>query len=477
MPPMSQFTKKKQTKITKKAERVAVSAIAKAVKKVERFKPLKRQSSSKSPSAALPKVFVEEARKDVIVAKDFAKAIEKPFSYIPRPLGCSSGSAMFTNSYTVQTSTNASGCLAATAFPRGQYGNSINTTITSSVAGSWGSTPSFGDTQISTNFSEGRLMAMGVRWHIRTADTTVPGFVYAGLMSGIANSTDYSSKTGDQIAGLACMQLLTGRQAGDGCITWRPMDSNDGEFSAYMVGSTTFTSTNMPIVYFTGWPASTSIKIDWIWHIEVIPNLSYYSGMPSILNYDENGYEDILSHAKHTAGFAWDAVVALGRAVATRFALRTVEGLFNRSRPVQYGRGLEEPDENSDGPDNREPYTGPYAGADGTYDPSLDPSTSEGDLHDELRVVAPPLGYVPDPPEGYYSVIGLQTILNPLKLLAKINALERRLKSGEIGSNSVSSTVRGIPGRDKFTYISVGDTSSGETTPARLKSVRSKSSK
>jgi hypothetical protein len=444
-------TKKLKKEVSKLTS--ATTAVAKAMKRSAAVK----QPKNLKPS--LPAEAVKEIKEDWKEAKALTKALYQPFQYIPKAFGTSAGSTVFTNTISYDDTIDVGGCAATGIIPRGQAFATYNHSITTGGAGTWGYVPGYGDISLGSGYQSGRILAMGLRWHFRVSADTVPGFVYAGLIGGIKQTSDYSTLSVSSLTQMDGFCIFNGDKAGDGEVTWRPVDAYEGQFSTYAVSNSTFASTNFPMAVFTGWPAGTNIKVDYIVHIEVMPKPTFYNGLPSTLKFSEESYDEILAYAKHVGNQLWPLVVAVGPKVLSFMAsrmigdLRTINTMLNRSQVKNR---------------NTLPSMQPV------QPPELDKGSDEPwPVHDELapNPLAPsimPVGLIPFPPEGWMSYLAVQDLTPVKELTARLNALEAQLRKtrlvlgpSQVEAASSSSGSRG----PRYVVVDSGHDSSRDISP------------
>jgi hypothetical protein len=249
-----------------------------------------------------------------------------PFNKIPPAFGAKSGSVVFTNMMVADFTLNATGTLGAAIVSRGQAAIQMNQSVTNSTVGAWASWVQVGDVPLAANYSEGRLLAAGIKWHMPISDVTVPGYASAGLLPQIQVAADLSM-TGYQLQGLTGIVPTAGQKTADGQVTWRPLDNSDGQFQAVLTQSnTTWQNTNVPFVYLSGWPATQPIRMYTVMHIECTPKIQLYTGIPSSMNYDAHDWDTIFDIIESGAR----RIVQTGSQVVQKWAMQGLVMYANR---------------------------------------------------------------------------------------------------------------------------------------------------
>jgi hypothetical protein len=257
------------------------------------------------------------------------KGMNDPFNYTPPPLGTGVGSTVFTNRlfWTSQTGTTADGILKFILVPRGVSDFEICLDSTLGTAGTWSWGSLTGGSNLSTNFSEGRYLAQGVRWQIMLPRDKAPGFATAGLIECLQNTGQVTSIATQDLITRNGMTTLGGEEAIRGELTWRPMDGNDGNFGDTVVASSTsYITTPLLVVVLHGWPTGTRVLLELIKHVEVVPKPEVFFGIPVSLSTAAHDYSAVLDVVRDVAGALWHRVVKWGADSAIRWATSIAAG-------------------------------------------------------------------------------------------------------------------------------------------------------
>lgn len=287
----------------------------------------RKPARTRTPApAAAARIAAREAADNEACATNWVASLQNPFTFLPRALGTPEGSLTFTNTLTADYTIGAGGCSANSIIPRAANSVLHTEDITTSAAGTWATSPMNGDTALAT-YGQGRILALGIRWTIRTNETQTPGFVSAGNMSAPATTTVLTGATANQISNFATFRTFNGKDAYEGLVSWRPVDGQDGQFDATMTtGSSTYISTNIPVVVFSSWPSGVAVRVEYIAHIEVLPSYNQYLGIPASLNYTSHSYDAILDVLMDIGRVAMASAAVVGKAAVTRYLSGRVLG-------------------------------------------------------------------------------------------------------------------------------------------------------
>jgi len=165
---------------------------------------------------------------------------------------------------------NADGSIAIVAQPCAKQ------LLASNVAGAstatWTTASATDYVALGTNFSDGRVVSMGIRAYPSIAATSIPGQCLVGHL--VAQSpTTLAQFTPNDFAGLQSSHVCRGYEGGSS--TSRPVDPNSFNFYPNTVDTTGFTGgTEMPVsipyIVFLGLPASTVVYVEIALNLEVI---------------------------------------------------------------------------------------------------------------------------------------------------------------------------------------------------------------
>jgi hypothetical protein len=171
--------------------------------------------------------------------------------------------------------TNADGTFAAVLFPTvnanggGSAGLYINN---SGAAGTTWAPRAFANATLITNAaSEARVISYGMRIQTQVPSTAAPGFSYAGTLPGLNLSTVSGLTTNDPIS-WPTMRSGTGRHGA--FAVGRPIDVDSYNFDTEHLTSAsanTFDWT-VPIIVFTGLPATSVVLVEVVINMECTPN-------------------------------------------------------------------------------------------------------------------------------------------------------------------------------------------------------------
>lgn len=168
------------------------------------------------------------------------------------------------------TTANADGTLALAAAPSAKgmlyVGNSGG-------AAGFGSNVDASDlTAITGNFTDGRVISLGIRAFPSIAATAAPGYVYAGALPGMTNNTLAACTTADLTA-FPTSHMSIGYDGA--CATGRPVDPSSFLFSPLIVNGSGWPSTtttvipfSIPYIAFQGLPAGATVAYEVVLNFE-----------------------------------------------------------------------------------------------------------------------------------------------------------------------------------------------------------------
>jgi len=224
---------------SKKKKHVSIKKTTSSKKKASSSKkkaPYKRNSVLDGAAISASTAIVKEAAttvkqdaaisvrkdiEDVRAARAWIASLKEPNKYSPPCIG--KGSLMVTNVTVMDLTCGSNGTAAAFLIPRGQ--NEImlaDGTLGPITAGTWTAYAGTQDSTLSTNYQTGRFAGMSIEWESRTSTDERPGWVNAGLLFGISNTTDITGLSGNMIMNLNGMLAYNGKSAYDGAVSWRP---------------------------------------------------------------------------------------------------------------------------------------------------------------------------------------------------------------------------------------------------------------
>lgn len=346
---LKHYAEKKQSLVTMTTEKKKAVKVAKAIKHPKRvgkkFKPIYKAPRN-VPQPTHYKVSTNTALKmgakltvtEESMAATWAQALAKPFKNVPPPIGTAVGSLTFTNAVAYDLTTSSDGSLAAYIVPRGQLAASYNAAITAASNGTWVNGAMTGDAALAGNYSGGRMLAAGIHWKIRIAATSVPGKIYAGLVPDIQALADIQGFAIGGFAGMQCMMPVDGNSTDNytGEITWRPLDAFDGSFAVSSVVGTTFVTTNVPALAFVGWPAGTNVTLSYIMHVEVVPRVNVFNGIPLSLSYAEHTWAAIYDRVRMAAPHVFDRFINIGARASFDWATGHIANAFTAARTMEH---------------------------------------------------------------------------------------------------------------------------------------------
>jgi len=285
-------------------------------------------STRASASAkTIPAVVAREMRSDVAVAEAQAAAVKNPFRYIPVAIGSSAGSVVFTNKITSDQTIGATGCLASALFPRGQSAVFYSTAIATGASGAWVTSGMSGDSTLNSQYKEGRFLAGGIRYTIRTNSQVTAGLITGGLWNCPSTTTEITGSAGDGIRGIQGINTTTPQTTKDlqGFVPWRPVDANDYAFAPEAATSgSTFLTTNVPVLYLSLWPSGTPVILEWVWHIEVTLKAGAYLGIPGFIRTEAHDFSQIMDLVSSMLQSAFYSTLVVGQRAAWKWAIGAV---------------------------------------------------------------------------------------------------------------------------------------------------------
>jgi len=383
-------------------------------------------------------------------AQKWLSAILDPFTHVPPSIGSSNGSAVITTrNIATMTSTPATDCFRAVIIPRGQnpFGLFVGSTA-APLEAQWTWANGFNGNLLGSS-PQGRPLAMGIRYWVQINNNDKPGQWVAGMFP-FAASTDITQKSYTAVQNLGSSVIGPATSKGNLCAAktvWLPLDNQDGEFGVESTASSsTYRTTNVLYLFSGGWPASTTVNVEFIMHTEALPSndIGIFSG---IAKQSSDDWSEM-----------WDAVMAAGGAHLIRATVK-----FGMTRLFSYlidrtGLGF-----------SRSVATGASEGSSSST-PQLFPG------HDELRDDPPPY----DGPWYNTQTRLLMDRAADLEYQKRLRALEARVSSlpaaqlatllsqAPIGQVSVTTGYEPDSRRDSLVDLSTLDLSSLPSEEARI---------
>lgn len=291
---------------------------------------------------------------DMAVARATLLGMTEPFTYVPPAFGVPTGSMVSTSvsTYTLTIPVGQVGCAAFFPMPTNCFRTATAPLLS---VPTWTVVPCVGGGAITT-YSQGRLLAAGIRWNVRASEITVPGFVHGGLIpivNGIADITSYSCS---DMINTPNIIKIDGRTNLTGTATWRPVDSQDGQMTIYMGAGNTVVTSNAIYVAFSGWPDSTIINVEYVIHVEEQPFGSNWFGIGSSLSFADHDWSVVMDAVAALGGRAFLQVLQHGSKYVAHLALRAATaGWLDRGLRIANSNN-----ESSPPPDSPGEYTPSY---------------------------------------------------------------------------------------------------------------------
>jgi len=186
--------------------------------------------------------------------------------------------------------TNADGSLGLALFP--SLSNSLNALYYNNAGAgvaTWNSAAWTNLSSLQAACNETRVVSIGLKALPNVAATAAPGYCYAGAFPSVSGSQVAAAT----INGLIASPLLkfgTGLVGAVAC--GRPQDPTSFEFfNTEGLGATTLLPTTVPIILFTGLPASSNVLIEAVMNLEFLPQFTDASLLLEETGEDNNGSE------------------------------------------------------------------------------------------------------------------------------------------------------------------------------------------
>lgn len=457
---------------SKKKKHVSIKKTTSSKKKASSSKkkaPYKRNSVLDGAAISASTAIVKEAAttvkqdaaisvrkdiEDVRAARAWIASLKEPNKYSPPCIG--KGSLMVTNVTVMDLTCGSNGTAAAFLIPRGQ--NEImlaDGTLGPITAGTWTAYAGTQDSTLSTNYQTGRFAGMSIEWESRTSTDERPGWVNAGLLFGISNTTDITGLSGNMIMNLNGMLAYNGKSAYDGAVSWRPKDGSDGEYNISCVNSSSsFLGTQIPIVYFSEWVVGAPIRLTFTVYTECLPKNDRVQATRIMANPTNHDWGAVFDMVCDLGGNTLRSVVRLGAATAAKWAAGKYLGGHAGGLAATQAASSDPYSDNFSGDDWWSTYFG------GPVAPRR-----------KLAKAIADLSSVPEPSGGWWCVDVLEEDITPPVLMARLELIESKLgieRPKRIPRNQQKLLLRGP--QVEGTSTSSRSLKSGETTTSTIDS-------